>query len=117
MADVVTNGTYGVGNGRGDIFLAVNIGDGQFGTSRAFLNGTVLATGSGPMVIRIGPARDLKSKTLMVRSIVNDVNSQTNRMSVTYRLTGGSADQKTVAKGRASLDGDTLVFDTTFTLA
>ena len=88
MSHVVTHEDYRVGAGAGEIRLTLTVGEGQFGTSRAKLDGLVLATGSGPMSIRVGRRSEVKGKTLFVRSIINDVNSLTNRMSVTYRLTG-----------------------------
>ena len=116
MADVTTSGNYRLGSGAGDVRLGLTIGEGQFGTSRTKLDGTVLATGSGPMMVRIGKRSELKGKSLTIRTVVNDLNSMTNRMSVTYRLTGGEEDQKVIAKGKVTAEGDLLVFDATFDL-
>lgn len=116
MADVITNDDYNVGAGAGDVRLALTIGEGQFGTSRVKLNEKELVTASGPISLRIGKRSEVKGKKLFVRSIVNDVNTLTNRMSVTYRLTGGTSERKTTAKGRVAQEGDFLVFEANFSL-
>lgn len=116
MADVTTTDNYPVGSGAGEIRLALTIGEGQFGTSRIKLNGSVLATGSGPLAIKVGRRSEVKGQLLFVRTVVNDVNSVTNRMSVTYRLTGGVEPLKTVVKGAVTVEGDILVFDANFSL-
>jgi hypothetical protein len=116
MVDVTTNDDYRVGAGAGDIRLAVTIGEGQFGTSRAKLDGSELATGSGPFSVKVGKRSEVKGKTLFVRTVVNDVNSLTNRMSVTYRLTGGTEPAKIVAKGTVTQEGDVLIFDANISL-
>jgi hypothetical protein len=116
MAAVTTKEKYRVGTGTGDIRLALTIGEGQFGTSRVRLDGSELATGSGPMSVKVGRRSDVKGTRLFVRSIINDVNSLTNRISVTYRLTGGTTGRKTTAKGRAAKQGDVVVFEASFSL-
>lgn len=116
MADVTTKEDYGVGTGAGVVELALTIGEGQFGTSRVKLGDAELVTASGPISVMVGKRSEVKGKTLFVRSVVNDVNSVTNRMSVTYRLTGGAADSKTIARGKVTQEGDALVFDASFSL-
>jgi hypothetical protein len=113
---VKTTESYRVGSGSGDVHLGLSVGEGQFGTSRAKLDGTVLAVASGPMTVRLGSRSELKGTQLTVRTIVSDVNSMTNRMSVTYRITGGTDDLKKIAKGKVTIEGDFLVFDGTFDL-
>lgn len=114
MADkfVKTAKEYAVGSGAGVVKLALTIGEGQFGTSRVRLAGTEIGTASGPMSVTVGKRDEIKSKELFIRSVVNDVNSATNRMSVTYRLSGGTKAQKTVVPGKVEKDNDLLVFET-----
>jgi len=116
MADVTTEENYDVGTGAGVVQLALTIGEGQFGTCRIKLGGVEIVTATGPISVRVGKRSEVKGKTLFVRSVVNDVNSLTNRMSVTYRLTGGAADGKTTARGKVTREGDVLVFDANFHL-
>ena len=99
------------------VVLAVVIGEGQIGTTRVKLDGVALSvTATGPVTVTVGKASAVKGKELFIRSIVNDVNSLTNRMSVTYRLTGGAAAGHSIAHGSVVNEGDVLVFEATFSL-
>lgn len=113
---VKTAEEYAVGTGTGDVRLALTIGEGQFGTSRVRLAGAEIATASGPMSVKVGKRDEVKGKELFIRSVVNDVNSKTNKMSVTYRLSGGVKSQTTLVPGEVAKDNDLLVFETRFAL-
>lgn len=113
-ADVTLEKDYTVKNR--NIFLAVTIGEGQFGTSDVFLDADQLLRASGPIKLLIGKGSEIADKTLLIRSVVNDVNAATNRMSVKYRLTGGAAAGEFVAKGKVTDAGELLVFEATFSL-
>ena len=113
---VTTNFDYAVG--QGDVFLSVAIGEGQAGTSEVKLGTTQLVVASGAIGnLRIGAGPELKGKTLTIKSAVNDVSTMTNRMSVTYRLTGGTAANEVSAKGQVDAEGKMLVFMTTVALS
>lgn len=117
MADKVkTDDTYQVG--AADVFLSLTIGDGQFGTSDVFVGGTQIVRASGPIgSLRLGSGAAIKGKKLLVRSVVSDVSTMTNKMSVSYRLNGGTAPKAIVAKGSVATSGKTLVFETRFALS
>jgi hypothetical protein len=112
MADVIMTEEYRVRNK--NVFLSVIIGEGQFGTSDVLLDGERLLRTSGPLKLLIGKGSDIVDKALLVRSVVNDVSSATNRMSITYHLTGGAAVPPFVAKGKVAEQGDLLIFEATF---
>ena len=116
MAGVTTNGTYAVGTGNRSITLAVIIGEGQIGTSRVRLGSTALVTATGPVTVNIGKPAAVKGKSVFIRTIVNDVNSLTDRMSVTYNFSGGPSTQTKVARGAVSKPGKLLIFEATFSL-
>jgi hypothetical protein len=114
-SDVQLDESYRVG--ARDVFLSVTIGEGQFGTSDVFLEKVRIVRASGPIgSLRIGGGPEIAGKTLLVRSVVNDVSSRTNRMSVTYVLRGGRAEQKFTAKGNVAKEGKLLIFEAAFSL-
>jgi hypothetical protein len=114
MADVIVAEEYRVKSR--NVFLSVTIGEGQFGTSDVLLDGERLLRASGPLKLLIGKGGDIVNKDLVVRSVINDVNSATNKMSVSYHLTGGAATPPFVAKGKVIEQGDLLIFEATFSL-
>jgi len=117
MADKVkTDDTYQVGSA--DVFLSLAIGEGQFGTSDVFVGGAQILRASGSIgSLRLGPGAAIKGKKLLVRSVVSDVSTMTNKMSVSYRLNGGAAQKALVAKGSVDAHGKTLIFETRFALS
>ena len=112
-ADVSIDRTYTVGTR--DVFLSLLIGEGQFGTSDVLLDDKQLVRASGPIKLLVGRGPDVDGSTLLVRSIVNDVSTQTNRMSITYRFTGGKSSEEFIARGRSDDEGGLLIFEATFT--
>ena len=112
--DVTLKDDYTVGSA--DIFLAITIGEGQHGTSSVLLGTTRIAAGSGSLRVKVGDGDDIKGKVVIVRSVVNDVISQTNRMSVTYRFTGGQGNGTFIARGVCPDDGGLLIFEATIDL-
>jgi hypothetical protein len=113
--DVTLNKYYQLRNR--DIFVSVAIGEGQFGTSDVILDGKRIVRVSGPIgKLLIGPGGDLAGKTLTVRTVVNDVSTLTNRMSVTYRLDGGKSRAEFTSRSQVTVPGDLLVFEANFSL-
>lgn len=113
--DVTLDKTYKLK--RRDIFLSLTIGEGQFGTSEVLLDDDTILRASGPIgQLRIGKGAELAGKTLTVFTVVNDVSSATNRMSVTYTLKGGQSTASFISKGTAPSNGDSLVFEANFSL-
>lgn len=113
--DVKLKKTYKVA--RRDVFLSLIIGDGQFGSTDVFLDDQRILRTSGSFgKLRIGKGDELAGKTLSVSTIVNDTVAQTNRMSVTYKLTGGTGPGEFPSRGKVANEGDSLFFEATFDL-
>jgi hypothetical protein len=113
---VTTNDTYKVGDG--DVFLSLAIGEGQFGTSDVSIAGTQLLRSSGSIGgLRIGSGTNVKGKTLKVKSVVSDISTMTDKMSVTYQISGGQGRKSITAKGKVDKPGKSLIFETTFALS
>jgi hypothetical protein len=99
-----------------DVFLAVTIGEGQQGRSSVLLNGKEILRTSPPFSkFLVGAGPDLVDRTLTIRTVVNDVVATTNRMSVTYGLSGGRSPEKFTSKGTVGRDNDFLSFEANFT--
>lgn len=104
--------------GAADVVLSLSIGEGQIGTSDVSLGGNPLLRATGSIGhLRIGSGPAVKGKKLLVKSVVNDVSSMTNKMSVTYRLTGGKGTKVLTTKGSVNKAGAMLVFETTIALS
>lgn len=102
--------------GEGDVSLSLRIGEGQTGTTEVFLGTTPLVTVSGDIGnLRIGKGPELVGKKLNVRSIINDVMSNTNRMAVSYELRGGTRARNFDADGEVATNGALLRFRAVFT--
>ncbi len=89
--DRVLERNYPVGNGPGPVLLSVIIGDGQIGGSAVFLDANQIAKGQIAH-LPVGTPAALQGHRIGVRTVVADVNEQTNKTSVTYILTGGAGD-------------------------
>lgn len=112
-ADIILDKDYVVQ--KRDVFLGVTIGEGQQGRSSILLDKKEILRAAPPIgrfLIDAGP--DLIGKTLTVRTVVNDVVAATNRMSVTYRLSGGTSAAEFTSKGKVEHDNDFLVFEANF---
>ena len=112
--DVSVDRTYAVDTQ--DVFLSLTIGEGQFGVSDVRLGSQTLVRASGPINVRVGKGTDIAGQTLVVTSVINDVNTHTNRMSVSYRLTGGKAPAAFVGSGDCPSEGGVLVFQANISL-
>jgi hypothetical protein len=109
-ADISVDKNYRVGDG--PVRLSLVIGEGQFGRSDVRLNTQRIVRVSGSIGnLLVGKGEDVSGKTLRIRTIVNDTVSATNRMSVTYKLTGGPSDKEFTSKGEVEKEGGNLVFD------
>ena len=104
--------------GKGDVFLSLIIGDGQFGSTDVFLDDKRILRTSGSFGrLRVGKGAEVAGKSLSVSTIVNDTVVQTNRMSVTYKLSGGTGPGDFTSKGKVDNQGDSMFFEATFNLA
>jgi hypothetical protein len=104
---------YAVVNAQ-DVRLSVSIGEGQTGLVSVFLGGTRVSRTPAPIDLLVGNGSQIRDKLLEVRTIVNDVNNQTNKMSVTYQLIGGVAPLELVSKGEVARENEPLDFTAVF---
>ncbi len=101
-----------------DVRLSVRVGDGQIGLIRVFIGPTLKV--SAPNVIGrllVGTGASLRGQTVRVRTTVNDVLAQTNKMSVSYGLEGGAQPLDVSHDGEVDADGDMLLFKAAFRMA
>ena len=89
-----------------DVFLTVTIGEGQLGTSFVFRDNVLLVKG-GVVIgsLNLGAGTDLAGAAVSVDSIVNDVSSQTNRMSVRYVIENGGRRRAELATHEVDSEG------------
>jgi hypothetical protein len=94
-----------------DVRLTVTIGDGQTGVVSVYLDATLITRVPGGVgQLLLGTSATLAGRVLHVRTLVTDVMSLTNRMSVSYVLSGLSAPCVTTHTGDVDNDGDQLTF-------
>jgi hypothetical protein len=109
-ADVSVDKDYRVGEG--PVRLSLVVGEGQFGRTDVRLGTQRLVRVSGSIGnLLVGKGGEIAGKTLRIRTIVNDTVAATNRMSVTYKLTGGPSGREFTSKGEVEKEGGNLVFD------
>jgi hypothetical protein len=114
--DISLNKTYAVR--RRDVFLSVTIGEGQQGRSSLLLDGKEVLRTSPPIGrFLVGAGTDLLGHTLTVRTVANDVVAATNRLSVTYKLSGGVQAAEFTSRGKVDRDNDFLIFEAVFSFA
>ncbi len=92
-----------------EITLTIVIGDAQLGSSLVSLDGAKIATGDIDN-LGIGKGTSVKGKTLLIKSVVSDVNDKTNHMSVTYKLKGGVKDDSYGLEATVAEEGDSINF-------
>lgn len=106
------NDDYKVGAGDADVKIAVDVGLGQRGTAKVSLAGRSLATTAAPLSLTIGPRDDVAGKLLTIETVVTDVSTMTNKMSVTVKLSGGPSAKTVTNTGEVSDAGDSIIFQT-----
>lgn len=101
----------------GPIGLSVVVGNAQFGLIDVRFQGTQtpLERKSNSVMLDLGQGGELIGKTLIVRSIVSDVNPSTNRMIVTHVLSGGPENEVFTMRGEVEQESDFLLFRAEFT--
>jgi len=110
MADVTVDKNYKVGDGKVEFSLLV--GEGQFGRSDVRLNTQRLLRASGSIGnLLVGKGPEVQGKTLRIRTVVNDTVAATNKMSVTYKLSGGAKDLEFTSKDTVDKEGGNLIFE------
>jgi hypothetical protein len=109
---------FDVAQANGRLHLTVTIGEGQLGASTVFRGGTVLVKGGVVVAnLDLGNAGDLHGTNVVVDSIVNDISSHTNRMSVTYVVTDSGKKQKFIARHKVENEGELCHFISTINFA
>ena len=73
--------------------LSVTIGDAQAGGTAVTLDGVLLHAAGNIDEFALGKSKDLRDKELACTTTVKDMNPETNRTSVTYRLQLGAEAQ------------------------
>lgn len=112
-ADITLEKNYAVR--RRDVFLSVTIGEGQQGRSSLLLDDKQVLRASPPIGrFLVGAGADLIGRTLTIRTVANDVVAATNRLSVTYRLSGGVQVAEFTSRGKVDQDNDFLIFEAVF---
>ena len=109
-ADISVEKDYKVATGK--ITVSLVIGEGQFGRSDIRLGTQRLLRASGSIGdLLVGKGPDVQGKNLRIRTIVHDTVAATNRMSVKYKLSGGSRDLEFTSKDEVEKEGGNLVFE------
>jgi hypothetical protein len=99
----------------GEVKLTVVIGDGQLGASIVFLNTTPIEKGEIKDQV-IGLGKSLHGSKLLVKTVVSDVNDQTNHTCITYILTGGVKDNSFSLEATVANEGDSIIYKAEFDL-
>ena len=95
--------------------LSVTIGERQLGFSRVYLNGEKLDT-PGDHITDFAVGTDVGGSTLTVRTIINDVNPLTNRVSATYTLKANARPQQWRLEDVVEQNNQDLYFRADFNL-
>ncbi len=95
------------------VALTITIGDGQLGGSSLKLNGEPLDVQGDVEELVIGDAQTLAGNELEVRTLVADVNLQSNWTSVTYEFSG-VVERAETAEHKVKVDGNGVLYRTTF---
>ena len=97
----------------GDVALTVTIGDGQLGGSSLKLQGEPIGPVGDIVDVDIGSASRLDGRELEVRTLVADVNLQSNLTEVSYDFTGVAERSQTLAH-RVADDDNAVIYIVTF---
>ena len=84
----------------GQVRLSVIVGERQFGTSMVFIDDEAVANGLVEELI-LGSGDDLTGSTAVIYTMVTDVRNNTDEMSVTWIIAGGSYRVQATATGAA----------------
>lgn len=106
------NDFYKVGTSDSDVKASVDVGLGQRGTVKVTLGTTSLATTGAPLGLNLGKGSELQGKLLTVETLVTDVSTMTNKMSVALKLSGGPSSKTITTPGEVTDPGDSVIFQT-----
>ena len=113
MKKVEHSSSYRVGTG--EVRLELLIGEGQRGNIRATV-GAKKFHQQHDLDEVLGKGPELAGQVLTVLTTVTDVNEETNRTSVTYRLSGGPAPLEQALSFTVEKEGDSVDFVAVFQL-
>jgi hypothetical protein len=99
-----------------DVKLDVTVGEGQKAFLEVLLNGRPIGHGADVKDLAVGKGSELAGSRLRITATVTDTNTDTNRTSVTYRLTGGRSTMVRTSEHTVDIDGDTVDYDAIFLL-
>lgn len=98
-----------------DVKLSVMIGQAQIGASVVKLRNTKIGEGEISKLVA-GKGPEIKGKPIFVKSVVTDVNDDTDLTSITYTLSGGKRDQQFLSSGTVDENGDSIIYRAKFNL-
>jgi len=98
-----------------DVKLTIVIGNAQIGASIVKLDKKEKGRGDINNVL-IGSGPSIRGKSIKTKSVVTDVNDQTNKTTITYKLTGGMRDQEFTSSGTVDQNGDSIIYRALFKL-
>jgi len=110
---VVLHTEYEVG--QGDLLLSVVIGEGQLGSSLVRLGERELAIGDVSR-LKVGKGSTIAGKQLYIKTVVTDVNDQTDRTSVRYELQGGEVQKVIDLEASVDEEGGSVIYRARFDL-
>ena len=90
-----------------DVFLTILIDNAQIGTSKAEVNEEELARGE---IENLKLGSNLKGKVLRVKTVVTDVNDNTNKMRVRYKIHDGNSESEIALTSTVENEGDSEIF-------
>ena len=107
------NASYKVGKGTSEITAAVDVGAGQKGTvSMALDKKSVKKKADTPVAaVKLGAAKDVLGKLLIVETAVSDVIPMTDKMKVTVKLEGGPSPRNVTSTAEEG-EAETVLFQT-----
>jgi hypothetical protein len=91
----------------GEVRLKIVIGDAQIGSSVVKLGRKVIARGDIDNLL-VGNGPELPGRKLNIKTMVNDVNPQTDRTDVLYIVKGGAHDNEWVCSYTAPQGGEVV---------
>ncbi len=98
------------------VLLTLIIGNAQLGASAVWIDEVFHSKKLVYTREALGPGSTLAGHEIRVKTIVTDINSFSNKMSVTYTLEGGPAPLSRTALWEVESDGDSAVFKAIFTI-
>jgi len=117
MNTVTLNETVQVSADASQVELSVVVGNRQYGTILVVIDGNVVTQGSIITDYVLGSASDLNGKQVIVRSVVNDVNTATNMTTMKYTFDDGTNTKNFKATGEVEEDFAMIGYVATFTIS